>query len=173
MTDSSLMSAPARSLTRRSVLWALVGAAATACRPKGGGSAATSPRPGADDTALRAAADVERQLIAAYDGLIASSDAVAAGAMTRARAAHAVHLRALERRLLRRPTVTPTVSVPPASLAAVRAEESASVATLTAAAVTATDGPAAALVASIAASHRVLAGSHDGAHPTPASTVSP
>lgn len=142
-------------LTRRALLTSLLGAAVAACRPR-----RRAPTPTRlDGTALTAALDAERQLLAAVDAALAASDAVAAGPLTAARDRHAAHLRALQARVHRHanPTSSPPVVVPPAPPDDLPQRLAASAASLTAAAVAARAGTNAALLASIAAAHNAEA----------------
>lgn len=129
------MPAPRPRPTRRAVL---VGGGATlvaACTSHGKPRAADP-----DATALDAARQRELALLASYD------------AASPARIAHLAHLAALGGA-----APTPTPSAPTVSATAARAAEQASVAPLQTAALAAKDPDRAALLASIAASHAVLA----------------
>jgi hypothetical protein len=110
-------------------------------------AACTSRRPQAnldpDAAALTAARDTEHRLLASYD------------AAHPAYTAHLAHLRALGGPI---PSSSPVNSTTPAPPAAAAAAERASLAELQGAANAAVHGSNAALLASIAASHAVLAG---------------
>jgi hypothetical protein len=145
------------SLTRRSVLGAIVAVSLAGCRPR----RSSRPAVASGDLArIDRAVDGERALLARYDAAIAALDAVAAGRLTRARDRHAAHLRALTE-AGRRPTHTPPPPAPPPSAgpsvatdrAALATVLKASAADLRATAVRVDSGPLAALLASVAAEH--------------------
>lgn len=135
------------SLTRRSLLGVLAGVAVSGCRPR---RHRRNPTSAHDSTALTSAAAAEEGLIADYDRAITGLDAVAAGNLTRARQRHSAHLRAL-----RTATATASPAGAPAAAGPMSLTTSlrASAASLRTAAVSAHDGPTAALLASIAAEH--------------------
>jgi len=145
------------SLTRRSLLGATVALAVAGCRGRRSGPA---PRPTGDapedQAVMESAAEFERRLIAGYDAAIAQLDAVAAGRLSRSRDRHLAHLDALERAAARRrPTVPATPGVapslpPPSDLTAAL---TASAGALQSAAVHATSGQVAGLLASVGAEH--------------------
>ena len=137
-------------LTRRTLLLAAGGLAVTACRPR----RSRTPQPVAGDvTAVDAALADEQRLLAAYDAAIASLDAVAATPLVRARARHAAHVAALSDALATlsaSPTSTAPTAPPDEHLRVLLRHSSRS---LQAAAITASDGGVAVLLASIAAEH--------------------
>ena len=135
------------SLTRRSLLGVLAGVVVAGCRPRRHRREAADVR---DSAALTSAAHAEEGLIADYDQAIAGLDAVAAGDLMRARQRHAAHLRAL-RSVAR--GASPASAPAGTGSAALTSTLLASAASLRAAAVSAHDGPTAALLASIAAEH--------------------
>jgi len=144
-------------VTRRALLVGAVGAAgltAAACRDR---KDATAPPPAADATALRAALDDERRILAAYDELLAGG--ATAVEVSAARAQHAEHAKALAALLAATTSGTPTAAASTgaaSSGAALRQEVQASPARLRAAALTAHDPQAAVVLASVAAAHLAL-----------------
>jgi hypothetical protein len=137
-------------LTRRALLTAAGGLVVAGCRPK---RRRPSPPAAADTTAVADALMAERELLGAYDAVIARADVAAATALSRARARHSAHVAALAA-ATRTPTAPiSSTPVPAAPAAHVGADLKQSVRTLQAAAIAAADGPTAALLASIAAEH--------------------
>jgi len=96
-------------VTRRAVLAAFAAGALVGCQPRRSGRMAM---PSADLAAVDQALQGERALLARYDEAIAQLDAVAAGSLTRARARHAAHLRALTAARRPSPSASPTVPAP-------------------------------------------------------------
>ena len=145
--------------SRRSVLLAVPVALATACT-SGRSTPATEADP--DAAALAAAVASELALLAGYDLAIAVAGADRRAALAAARAAHADHLTALSERSPTRGTPrasTPSPGPVAGSDAGLRAVEATSAATLQQAAVASVRGDTAALLAAVAASHLILAGS--------------
>lgn len=133
-------------VTRRALLAGALAAAAAGCTTH------HPDTPADPDAAVVASArDAERALLAAIDALIAGGSVPASFRL--ARADHAAHLAALDRRAgatrRARPSATPSAGSSSALLAAQRAGAAA----LQQAADAAAAGPTAALLASIAASH--------------------
>ena len=137
-------------LTRRALLMAAAGLVLAGCRPRSSRTPALSL---ADRTAIEDALDAEQELLAAYDAAVARLDAVAATPLARARDRHAVHVAALASasRSPARPTSSPATDAPDLLRLRVALQEGAG--TLRTAAVAASDGKTAALLASIAAEH--------------------
>ena len=141
------------SVTRRSVLGALLAASVVGCRPRRSSRSAVAP---ADKARIASAVAGEQALLARYDDAIAQLDAVAAGPLTRARDRHADHLRALTEAGPRpAPTASPSSAAPTVGpgAAGLNTDLAASAANLREAAVRVSAGRLAALLASIAAEH--------------------
>jgi hypothetical protein len=152
-------------LTRRAVLLAAVAAPLAACRDKRAvRSPAVRTRP--VDSDLRAALEVEQNLLAEYDAAMAASAATSGMPYSIFRAIHATHVDALADALgtapssIRATATTPAAGTPTAKT--LRRHEATTGRALTAAAIAASDGNVAALLASISASH--LAQSHMNFH---------
>jgi hypothetical protein len=155
------MRATGTTFSRRSFLFGALAITVAACRPrKSHQIAATAP----DASALAAAADGERQLLAQYDAALAADPALAA-ALSAARERHARHLSALggpaPSAAASPPSTSPSSALPAtdprAGLVSIRQSERDSVVALQAAATAATRGDNAALLASVAAAHAAAA----------------
>jgi hypothetical protein len=138
-------------VTRRAVLLGAVAVVAAACRPKH--RAAPPPNQAPDRAVLAEALGAEQALLAEYDAGI-GPDASPDEVVTAARAAHADHVRALGGHV-GAPTGPATAKASPrADLSRL---ERRSAQALRRAATSARSGDVAAVLASIAASHEVLA----------------
>ena len=142
-------------LTRRAVLLGTLAVPLAACRGKDGGHRPTRGTPAVDEGELRAALEVEQSLLAAYDAASPTTEGMPYSLF---RATHAAHADALAAALGGTPaprssTASVAPTSPPSTARALREREAATGKALTAAAVRATDGNVAALLASIAASH--------------------
>ena len=145
-----------RRVTRRAVLVGAVAAAVTACTRH---RSAARPEPALTAGPLDEALAAERTLIAAYDAAAPPAGADA-GYLTSLLAAHKEHLAALERAAGVTPSPAESAPVTSSPTPAptehqLQAAESASARRLTDEAIAAADGAVAALLASIAAAHRV------------------
>lgn len=141
-----------RGPTRRAVLLGALAVVATACRPRRSTRVAAAPR---DLAALRSAVAAEESLLATYDAVIGAVPRAQRPLLRSQRRTHQLHLDAL--RALLPPATTATPEAAPAAegsdTAALRQTLTGSGSTLTAAAVTAVDGTAAATLASVGAVH--------------------
>jgi hypothetical protein len=149
MADSAAMTMTRRALLRGAV--GVVALAAAGCRRHRRLPSAPALTP-ADAVAVQAAYDAELALLAAYDAGSASGDPAA---VQIARSTHEAHLTAL-RDLLPPGDGSASPNSTPVLSGDMSKAEDASAVTLRTAAVAAADGRAAALLASIAASHRSI-----------------
>ena len=138
--------------TRRAVLAGSLALLAAACKPH---RATPAPPPPDDLPALAAAVSAEEALLATYDALIASDPALAEGWNTE-RSTHAAHLGALRGLAPTSPSPTGTPTPVAADQRGLRTALVASAQRLSDAAITARSGGAAAVLASIAASHSIV-----------------